>query len=132
MDFQLKEGLQGKVERIVGEKDTAQSFGSGEVGVFATPIMVGMMENASLRAVDKFLPEVYTTVGTHLNVSHIAATPVGMKVTAQAELIKLEGRVLTFKVEVYDDVEKVGEGTHKRFIVSSERFLEKCNGKIEK
>lgn len=132
MDFNLKEGLQGKVERIVEEKDTALSFGSGGVTVFATPMMVGMMENASLKAVDKFLPEGYTTVGTHLDVSHMAATPVGMKVRAQSKLVKIEGKALTFKVEVYDEVEKVGEGTHQRFIVPSEKFLEKCNGKLEK
>lgn len=132
MDFNLREGLQGKVERIVEEKDTALSFGSGGVTVFATPMMVGMMENASLKAVDKFLPEGYTTVGTHLDVSHMAATPVGMKVRAQSKLVKIEGKALTFRVEVYDKVEKVGEGTHRRFIVPLEKFISRCNSKLEK
>ena len=132
MDFNLKEGLKGKAEMEVTSKDTALSFGSGAVEVFATPIMVGLMENASLKAVDELLPEDYTTVGTHLDISHISATPVGMKVTAQAELIKIEGKALTFKVEVYDKVEKVGEGTHRRFIVPLEKFISRCNSKLEK
>ncbi len=132
MDFNLKEGLKGKAEMEVTSKDTALSFGSGAVEVFATPIMVGLMENASLKAVDELLPEDYTTVGTHLDISHISATPIGMKVTAQAELIKIEGKALTFKVEVYDEVEKVGEGTHQRFIVSLEKFMGKCNSKLNK
>lgn len=132
MDFYLKEGLKGKAEMEVTSKDTALSFGSGGVEVFATPIMVGLMENASLKAVDELLPESYTTVGTHLDVSHISSTPIGMKVTAQAELIKIEGKVLTFKVEVYDEIEKVGEGTHQRFIVSLEKFMGKCNRKLNK
>lgn len=115
----------GKVESIVSMKETAIAFGSGGVEVYATPMMIGLMENASLKAVDNFLPEGYATVGTYLDVSHIAATPVGMKVWAEAELIEIDGKALTFKVEVFDEVEKIGEGKHKRFIVSLERFMEK-------
>ncbi|RBP38479.1 thioesterase family protein [Garciella nitratireducens] len=132
MDFNLKEGLKAKAEMTVTDKDTALSFGSGEVKVFATPVMIGLMENASLKAVDKLLPQGHATVGTYLEVRHLSATPVGMKVTAQAELVKIEGRTLIFQVEVYDEVEKIGEGIHHRFIVPLENFIEKCNDKLKK
>ncbi|HHT50836.1 MAG TPA: thioesterase family protein [Eubacteriaceae bacterium] len=122
----------GQVETIVSEKNTAMAFASGGVEVFATPMMIGMMEKASLSAVDSFLPEGYATVGTQVNVSHISATPLGMKVWAKAELIKFKGKALTFKVEAFDEVEKIGEGTHDRFIISLEKFIEKTNGKLNR
>ncbi len=132
MSFNLKEGMVGQVETIVSEKNTAMAFASGGVEVFATPMMIGMMEKASLSAVDSFLPEGYATVGTQVNVSHISATPLGMKVWAKAELIKFKGKALTFKVEAFDEVEKIGEGTHDRFIISLEKFIEKTNGKLNR
>lgn len=132
MEFNLKEGMVGQVETIVSEKNTAMAFASGGVEVFATPMMIGMMEKASLSAVDSFLPEGYATVGTQVNVSHISATPLGMKVWAKAELIKFKGKALTFKVEAFDEVEKIGEGTHDRFIISLEKFIEKTNGKLNR
>lgn len=132
MEFNLKEGMLGHVETIVSEKNTAMAFASGGVEVFATPMMIGMMEKASLSAVDSFLPEGYATVGTQVNVSHISATPLGMKVWAKAELIKIKGKALTFKVEAFDEVEKIGEGTHDRFIISLEKFIEKTNGKLNR
>lgn len=132
MEFNLKEGMVGQVETIVSEKNTAMAFASGGVEVFATPMMIGMMEKASLSAVDSFLPEGYATVGTQVNVSHISATPLGMKVWAKAELIKIKGKALTFKVEAFDEVEKIGEGTHDRFIISLEKFIEKTNGKLNR
>lgn len=132
MEFNLKEGMLGHVETIVSEKNTAMAFASGGVEVFATPMMIGMMEKASLSAVDSFLPEGYATVGTQVNVSHISATPLGMKVWAKAELIKFKGKALTFKVEAFDEVEKIGEGTHDRFIISLEKFIEKTNGKLNR
>ncbi|MFZ5354798.1 MAG: thioesterase family protein [Bacillota bacterium] len=129
MDFDLKCGMSAEVERVVRESDTAASFGSGEVKVFATPVMIGMMENAALKAVDPFLPEGYVTVGLSLNVKHIAATPVDMKVRAAAELLKIEGKKLTFKIEAYDEVEKIGEGTHERYIINLEKFIPKAMAK---
>ena len=132
MSFNLKEGMVGQVETIVSEKNTAMAFASGGVEVFATPMMIGMMEKASLSAVDSFLPEGYATVGTHVDISHISATPLGMKVWAKAELIKIKGKALTFKVEAFDEVEKIGEGTHDRFIISLEKFIEKTNGKLNR
>jgi len=92
--------------------------------VYATPAMIGLMERAALSAVALHLPKGYTTVGTAVNIKHIAGTPVGMKVKALAELIAVEGRKLTFKVEAFDGVEKIGEGYHERYIVSSQNFRE--------
>lgn len=129
MSFNLQIGMEGYIETVVGEKDTAKSFGSGGVEVYATPMMIGLMENASLKAVDEFLEEGYATVGTHLDVKHLAATPVGMTVKARAKLIAIEGRALTFHVEAIDEVEKIGEGTHKRFIIPLEKFIKKAQEK---
>ncbi|MDI6707219.1 MAG: thioesterase family protein, partial [Bacillota bacterium] len=117
--------LNSKIETIVKEKDTAANFGSGGVEVFATPMMIGLMENAALSAVDLHLPKGYATVGTHLDVKHLAATPIGMKVYATAELIEIDGKRLVFKVEAYDEKEKIGEGMHERYIINLERFLDK-------
>ncbi len=129
MDFGLKVGMKGRVDIVVKDEDTAVAFGSGGVEVYATPMMVGLMENASLSAVDGFLSEGYATVGTHLDVRHLAATPVGMKVYAQAELLEVDGKALTFKVEAFDEVEKIGEGIHRRYIISLEKFLERTSKK---
>lgn len=132
MEFNLKVGMTAEVEKVVGEKDTAASFGSGSVLVFATPMMVGLMENAALNAVDSFLPEDYSTVGIHLDVKHIAATPVGMKVRSKAELIEVDGKKLKFKIEAYDEKDKIGEGYHSRYIINVPKFIEASNGKLQK
>ena len=129
MDFNLSIGMQAKVELTVQQKDTAEAFGSGGVKVFATPLMIGIMENAALKAVDPHLPEGFATVGTHLDVKHLAATPIGMKVNAVAELIEADGKRLVFKVEAYDEVEKIGEGLHERYIIQMDKFLSKVNKK---
>lgn len=125
MDFDLKVGMSAEVEKVVTEDDTAVKFGSGEVRVFATPMMIALMENAAINAVDSFLGEDFATVGLSLEVKHIAATPVGMKVNANAELLRIEGKKLTFKVEAYDEQEKIGEGVHERYIVELSKFLER-------
>ena len=126
MDNNLKIGITAQVEKTVSEDDTAVKFGSGGVRVFATPMMVALMENAALNAVDPHLGEDSATVGLSLNVKHLAATPVGMKVTAAAELIGIEGKKLTFKVEAYDEQEKIGEGIHERYIIKLSKFLERA------
>lgn len=126
MDNNLKIGITAQTEKIVSEDDTAVKFGSGGVRVFATPMMVALMENAALNAVDPHLGEDSATVGLSLNVKHLAATPVGMKVTAVAELISIEGKKLTFKVEAYDEQEKIGEGIHERYIIKLSKFLERA------
>lgn len=119
----LEVGLKCTVEITVEHKDTAAAFGSGSVTVLATPMMVTLMENAALKAVENALPEGYTTVGTHLDVSHKAATPMGMKAFAEAELIEIKGKKLIFSVKAYDEKEVVGEGTHTRYMVELESFL---------
>ncbi len=129
MDFELRIGMSAQVEKTVSEDDTAVRFGSGGVRVFATPMMIALMENAALNAVDPHFTEGYATVGLSLDVKHMAATPVGMKVTARAELINIEGKKLSFKIEAYDEVEKIGEGTHERYIIGLDKFLERTGRK---
>lgn len=124
MDFDLKVGMKGFVEKVVTENDTAASFGSGGVKVFATPMMIGIMENAALKAVDPFLPEGFSTVGTHLDVKHMAATPLGMTVKAEAELIEINGKKLKFHVTAYDEKDIIGKGQHSRYIINLEKFMD--------
>jgi Thioesterase superfamily len=128
----LKIGDKFTSELIVEDKHTAAAFGSGNILVFSTPMMIGLMENAALNCAQSGLESVYSTVGTFLDVKHIAATPVGHKVTAIAELIEIDGKKLLFKVEAYDEVEKIGDGTHGRYIINAEKFLERVNNKSNK
>lgn len=125
----LKVGLKAKIEMVVTENDTAAKFGSGDINVFASPVMIGLMENASLSAVDHVLGEEYSTVGINVNVNHISATPVGEKVYAVATLVEIDAKKLLFKVEAFDESKKIGEGTHTRFIVNKEKFFSKINNK---
>lgn len=118
----LVPGLIGESQTVVTEANTAKHLGSGNVKVFATPEMVRLMEQAGVAAVDHLLPEEQRTVGMALDVKHLAATPPGMTVTARAELIAVEGRRLTFRVEAFDEVEKVGEGTHQRYVIDVAGF----------
>jgi len=115
-------GLTGTAEIVVGTRDTAPHVGSGKIGVLATPIMVNLMEAAALQAVERFMPPGHQTVGTHLDVKHFAATPVGLRVVAYAELAKVEGRTLTFRIRAEDEREPIGEGFHERLIINVERF----------
>jgi predicted thioesterase len=125
----LKIGDRYKSELVVEEKHTAAAFGSGNILVFSTPMMIGLMENAALMCAEHGLDEGYSTVGTSVEIKHMAATPVGQKVYAVAELIEIKDKSLTFKVEAYDEVEKIGEGLHVRYIIHAERFLKKVNQK---
>jgi predicted thioesterase len=133
----IQPGLRGEVSLIVSEKHTAQHLGSGSVKVLATPQMVLLMERAGVEAVDHLLPEGYRTVGAHLNVRHLAPTPIGFRVTATAELLEIEGRRLTFLVQVREVVSNqkatagqlVGEGTHQRAIINVERFKDRVGQK---
>ena len=122
-------GLVGQTELLVGEENTTSHLGSGNVAVLATPEMVRLMEQAAVAAVDHLLPDGHRTVGVEVNVRHLAATPVGMRVRAEAELIAVEGRKLTFRVEADDEVERIGEGEHKRVIIDLERFEERVEAK---
>jgi predicted thioesterase len=129
MDFNIKIGMKAEIELIVEHQHSAVAFGSGEVDVFATPMMIALMEKAALTAVDKHLGEGYATVGTMINAKHLAATPVGMKVKAVAELTNIEGKRLTFSVEAYDEKEKIGEGVHERYIVEFAKFVKRASEK---
>lgn len=128
----LKPGLTGFSEIVVGTRDTAPHVGSGKIGVLATPIMVNLMEAAALQAVEKHMPPGHQTVGTHLDVKHFAATPVGLRVRALAELVKVEGRTLTFKIRAEDEREQIGEGVHERLIINVERFDQRMQKKLQK
>ena len=128
----LQLGIKGKQELLVTDKDTAKAVGSGGLNVFATPAMIALAEKTALQSILAYLSEGESTVGTKLDISHIAATPVGMKVSCETELIEIDRRRLVFSVNVYDEVEKIAEGTHERFIIYSERFQNKANGKSEK
>jgi len=125
----LTPGLRGEARIVVREEDTAQHVRSGNVAVLATPRMIALMEKASVKAVDHLLPSGQATVGSEIRVRHLAATPQGMEVTVHSELEEVEGRRLTFKVEAFDEREKIGEGTHIRFIIDLGRFREKVKAK---
>ena len=129
---ELKPGLSGDSEIVVGTRDTAPHVGSGKIGVLATPIMVNLMEAAALQAVERFMPAGHQTVGTHLDVKHFAATPVGMKVRAHAELVKVEGRTLTFRISAEDEREPIGEGVHERLVINVERFDQRMQKKMKR
>lgn len=129
---ELKPGLTGAAEIVVGTRDTAPHVGSGKIGVLATPIMVNLMEAAALQAVERLLPPGYQTVGTHLDVKHFAATPVGLRVRAEARLIKVNGRTLTFRIQATDEREPIGEGDHERLIINVERFDQRMQRKLSK
>jgi len=125
----LKVGLQAEKTETVTEKNTASALGSGGLVVYGTPAMIALMEMTALSAAAPLLPPGWSTVGTELNVKHLSATPLGMKVSARAELLSIDGRALVFKVEAFDEAGKIGEGTHGRFIVENERFMAKTEGK---
>jgi fluoroacetyl-CoA thioesterase len=125
----LKPGLVGEATLIVEEKHTAQCLRSGGVPILATPIMIALMEEAAHNLVDPLIEPEKLSVGTTLNVKHQAATPIGMRVTARAELLAVDGRTLTFRVESHDECERVGEGTHTRAIISLEPFLARVRKK---
>ncbi|MDR3288567.1 MAG: thioesterase family protein [Peptococcaceae bacterium] len=125
----LKAGLKGWAETTVSRENTALAMGSGSLEVFATPAMVALMENAAIRAIE--LEAGQTSVGTLIHVSHTAATPLLMKVRAEAELVEADGRRLAFKVSAYDESGLIGSGSHERVIVDTEKFRRKTNRKSE-
>ncbi len=127
----LKPGLRGRAELLVGEEHTAPRVGSGRVHVLATPVMINLIEAAALDAVEPLLPAGRQSLGTVLNVRHIAATPVGMRVTASAEVLAIEGRTIRFRVEARDERELIGDGTHERVVVNVAKFDQRVQRKLK-
>jgi fluoroacetyl-CoA thioesterase len=127
---ELVPGLAGEATLVVEERHTARHLGSGGVNVLATPVMITLMEEAGRNAVEQKLAPGQLTVGAELHVKHLAPTPMGMRVTVRAELLAVDGRMLTFRVEAHDEKEKVGEGTHVRAIINLDRFHARVQAKI--
>src|SRR5580698_4559673 len=123
-------GLTGTAEIVVGPEHTAPFVGSGRIAVLATPVMINVIEAAALAAIEHLLPTGHQSLGIHLDVSHTAATPIGLRVTATAEVLRVEGRTITFRVDARDEFEPIGGGTHQRVVVSVERFDERVQRKI--
>jgi fluoroacetyl-CoA thioesterase len=125
----LKLGTIGTAELVVAPEHTAPRVGSGRIAVLATPVMINLIEAAALACVEHLLPEGHQSLGIHLDVKHFAATPVGMRVTATAELTGVEGRRLSFRVLARDEVEPIGEGSHERVVVNVDRFDQRVQRK---
>ena len=126
---ELKVGIKGIKELAVTEDVTAAALDSGGLAVFATPAMIALMEFAAWASVEDCLEEGQTTVGTLMNVKHLAATPVGMSVRAESELVEVAGRRLVFKVAAFDDKDLIGEGMHERFIINADKFMARTEAK---
>ena len=124
-------GLRGSASLTVGDEHTAPSIGSGKVRVLATPVMINLIEAAALAAIEHLLGAGYQSLGTRLDVRHIAATPVGMRVTAFAEVLRVEGRTVYFRVEARDEVELIGDGTHDRVVVNVAKFDQRVQRKLQ-
>ncbi len=123
-------GMKGKAKTTAEREDTAMEVGSGSLLVYATPCMVALMEGAACEAIAESLPEDKTSVGTYLEISHLSATPVGLEVWAEAEVISVEGSMITFQVAAFDEAGKIGEGIHKRAVINAQRFLDKAYSKL--
>ena len=127
----ITSGLTGTAHLLVGPEHTAPFVGSGRIAVLATPVMMKRcIEAAALSAVEHLLPAGHQSLGIHLDVGHVAATPVGLRVTATAEVLRVEGRTITFRVEARDEIEVIGGGTHQRVVVSVVRFDERVQRKV--
>lgn len=126
----LTSGLVGHAELVVGDEHTAPRIGSGRVRVLATPVMINLMEAAALDAAENLIPAGHQSLGTRLDVRHIAATPVGMRVRATARLVSVDGRTLEFQVEAHDEKDLIGDGTHTRLVVNVARFDQRVQAKL--
>ena len=127
---EITSGLAGSASLIVAEEHTAPRVGSGRVHVLATPVMINLIEAAALEAVERLLPPGHQSLGTRLDVRHIAATPVGMRVTARAEVIAVDGRTIRFRVEAHDERELIGDGEHERVVVNVAKFDQRVQRKV--
>ena len=125
----LRAGLTGTAELVVEDAHTAPKIGSGRIRVLGTPVMINLMEAAALDAAERFLPDGHQSLGIELEVSHVAATPVGMAVRATAEVTKVEGRTIDFRIEAHDEVDLIGKAVHRRIVVNVERFDKRVRDK---
>lgn len=132
MSPQLKQGMTGRAELAVGEEHTAPRVGSGAVRVLATPVMINLFEAAALAAIESLLPAGHQSLGTVLNVRHIAATPVGMRVVASAIVEKVDGRTVHFRLEARDERDLIGDGTHERVVVNVAKFDARVQAKLSR
>lgn len=128
--MEISVGMKGSVSTLVEREDTALEVGSGSLLVYATPCMVALMEGAACEAISAALPEDKTSVGIELAISHVAATPVGMDIRAEAEVTAVDGSIVIFQVTAYDEAGKIGEGIHKRAIINTQKFLDKTYAKL--
>ena len=128
----IRPGLSGSVDLVVGEEHTAPRIGSGKVRVLATPVMINLIEAAALAAIEHLLPPGYQSLGTLLDVRHIAATPVGMRVSAKAVVVGVEGRTIRFEVSARDEKELIGQGKHERVVVNVAKFDQRVQRKLGK
>lgn len=128
--MEITAGMKGEARAFVEREDTALEVGSGSLLVYATPCMVALMEGAACEALANALSEEKTSVGTYLQIDHVSATPVGLEVWAEAEVTSVEGSIVTFHVTAFDEAGKIGEGIHKRAVISTQRFLDKTYSKL--
>ncbi|MEG1560065.1 MAG: thioesterase family protein [Clostridia bacterium] len=130
--MKLNPGMKNVRDAIVRQEDTAEKAGSGMLSVYATPSMIALMENTAYSCVGEYLDDGQTTVGTMINVRHVSATPIGMRIGCEAELIEIDGKKLLFKVRAFDECGLIGDGIHERYIVTTEKFMSKTQGKRAK
>lgn len=128
--MEITVGMKGEVSTLVEREDTAKEVGSGDLLVYATPCMVALMEGAACEAIAEALTDTQTTVGTMLNIEHVSATPVGLEVRAEATVTEVNGKVITFAVNAFDESGEIGRGIHKRVIINPQKFLEKTYNKL--
>ena len=127
----IEPGMTGHAEMVVGTNDTAPRVGSGRIAVLATPVMINLMEEAALAAVEHLLPEGMQSLGTRIDVTHVAATPIGMRVTATARVVEVDGRKLLLEVSAHDEVDLIGEGRHERVVVTVSKFQIRVDAKAK-
>ena len=128
--MKIEIGMSGEAATLAEREDTAAEVGSGSLLVYATPCMAALMEGAACEAIAEGLAENETSVGIELNICHTAATPVGLEVTARAEVTAVEGKIITFSLKAWDEAGEIGSGTHKRAVVNAQRFLDKTYAKL--
>ena len=128
--MEITVGMKGESINLVEKEDTAAEVGSGSLLVYATPCMIALMEGAACEAIAEALPDGQTTVGMELNIQHLSATPVGLEVRAEATVIDVVGKIITFELHAFDEAGEIGKGTHKRCIVNAQKFLERTYNKL--